>query len=183
MKTFNSILDRIKSVWKILKPKLDLLFFHLISASWFFKLRNKKVIKVEVFYAYMSIATYFVAYGAVRDNINGVDYSTQYHILSSMFVLGWLLRVSTFFGYKSSKAVRDHFWRTQLINFLDPNYFMTFKFYKQNEERLRVLKAMWYSKYGVTVYWTKDNVPYWQKIQVALLLGFGCLGLISGYLF
>lgn len=180
METLESILDRLKSVWKIIKPKLDLLFFMLISASWFPQLPNKKVMKWEYFYVWMSIAGFFGAYGLGRDVENNVEFSTQYYLFISMFIIGWVLKAGTVFGYKAGRSVQEYFWETQLMRFMDPKHSKQFLNYPNRIDRLRVLKLMWFNKHDVTVEWTRANAPFILKIQIALLIGLTGLGLFLG---
>jgi hypothetical protein len=176
-------MKKIKQIFNKIVEALATPFYGLVSASWFPQLPNNKVIKLEIFYAWMSIGGFFAAYGIARDHVNNVDFSTQSTVLASIFLLGWILRVGTVFGYNASKAVQEKFWRTQLMRFLDPKHQLQFDNYPNSSELLKEYKERWIDKYGVTVEWTRANAPYWQKVQIALLIGCVALGITLGNLF
>ena len=179
----NKITQFFSSLWSKIWKIIEFPYFFLISSSWFIQLPNKTVIMLEVYYISISAAIFFGTWGVGNDASKDQDFSLSYYILLTPFLILWLLKAITIFGYKARKAVKDYYWETQLMRFLDPTYSIPRSLYPNLEDRIVVLKKMWELKYDVTIEWTRANEPSVIKTRILLMLGAAFLGLAFGYYF
>ena len=145
--------------------------FNINSTSWFHRLKNGKLVKLEVYLLMICGTVILGATGAIYDYVSGSSFSLFY-TLSVMpfcaFILQYVLYSA--FGGTASKAIQDHFWKTQLWRFKDPSW--TGKYdYKDWEYREKVLERMWIVDTGETWIETLSNSPWIQKHRAILLVG------------
>lgn len=182
MKNFiNSIIAWFTNIWLAIWEKIEVPYYGLISSSWFYQHRNKKVTKLEVYYVVMSIATFFVFWGGTNDYIRGQEFSTAYYILITPFCIAWILKAITIFGYTATKRVQEIYWKTQLFRWLDPSGALQFSKYPEAAIKLKTYKERWEVEYDVPVKWTVANAPFFMVIQITLIIGSALLGFLVGY--
>jgi len=157
------------------------LLFNINSTSWFYTTSNGKVVKLEVFFLLMSIATFLGAIGVGYEGVNDIDFG----VFSLLMIAPFVILILQYFLYSQfggvvSKSVQDQYWKTQLWRFRDPTFAMQRSLYPNWENRMKVLEDMWLEEYDETANETMLNAPWIQKYRIVILIGAGLLGLLVG---
>ncbi len=173
----------LKNIWGKLRYPIQDFFYLILTSNWFTKTKAGKVVKVEMFYLLMCIASFMGAFALSADVQRGLEYSSFYQWMLMPFIILVVLRWTgvTFLGVVPI-SIQDKYWKTQIMNFADPKFAFQMGLYPNAEERFTDLKDLWVAEYGETISTTRANAPWQQSpyFQVSIIIICAIAGIFLG---